>query len=315
MTNQPSHLETARRAITTLAQPSLWRWLGLIFVDYLTIAVAMAGIWFLWTRVDSSVKWVGILACLIIIGARQHAIGILGHDGAHGSISKNSKLNDRLTELFSLWLVGIPLQGYRNFHFTHHRTVGTPEDPELTHKLHKWRFFHQWTLPLRVAFLGFVTITDFVGGGVPHLSMAAKIIRKDHPAPKTMYVYTFGLSALCVLVGLWWVPIVWLFCLGTTFWAAFRLRMWTEHIVEKGSDFPTQRVTGPLLLRFFIIPHNTWYHWEHHSVWDNLHLHVPCWNLPQAREILKDNGPPIVSLRQLFSNLRHTSASNGTMYS
>lgn len=64
-----------------------WPWLWRAALDWLAIAGAMwlIGLFGLdWDRpVIAVIAWI---VGLFIIGTRQHALGVLGHDGAHGLI-------------------------------------------------------------------------------------------------------------------------------------------------------------------------------------------------------------------------------------
>jgi fatty acid desaturase len=252
----------------------------------------------------SPIAYVGMLGCLIVIGARQHAIALMAHDGAHGTASANPWINDRLTELCAFWPFGIPIREYRDFHFRHHRNVGTERDPELVHKLSRWRFVRQWTLPLDTTKLILQVLGDFVGGALPHTAIALGVLMR----PRTLYGWVMPrayMAAWCVLfwyLGMLWVPVLWFVALSTTFWLVFRLRIWTEHVVESDAGDPTQRISATWLERFFVLPHNTFCHWEHHLTADALKIQIPCWNLPQARALV--GGPDVLSIRELISRLR-----------
>lgn len=149
-----------------LAQPSEWKWLGLVVLDWLVIAVAML-----------IAAWLNHPAAFVFasvtIAVKQHALAILAHDGAHRLVSRTRWLNDVLTNLFCFWPLGFPLEGYRRFHFQHHRLTGTPQDPELIHK----RVFKQWEVPTTSCKLSAHVLSDLLGGGIPHLAMAAYLTR------------------------------------------------------------------------------------------------------------------------------------------
>src|SRR5690348_3630924 len=75
------------------------------------------------------------LPATLLIGSRQHALVVLGHEGGHYLITRDKAVNDLLTTILCLTPMLIPLDGYRSFHQTHHRALGEPTiDPELEHK-------------------------------------------------------------------------------------------------------------------------------------------------------------------------------------
>ena len=67
----------------------------------------------------------------IIIAAKQFQMVVFMHDGAHGLIFKNRKLND----LASQWLCAYPVMTdtvpYRKVHSQHHKFTDTEKDPDL----------------------------------------------------------------------------------------------------------------------------------------------------------------------------------------
>src|SRR6185312_1502992 len=62
---------------------------------------------------SSPVLW---LPALLIIGNRQHALAILGHDGTHFTLSHDRRLNDYLTNMLAFWPLGLTVSGYRALH-------------------------------------------------------------------------------------------------------------------------------------------------------------------------------------------------------
>ena len=58
----------------------LWRWLANCFFDYACIIGAMV----IAREINHPIAYI---AAIIVIGARQHGLGLLAHDGAHGLAS------------------------------------------------------------------------------------------------------------------------------------------------------------------------------------------------------------------------------------
>ena len=71
------------------------------------------------------------ILAVMIIGARQLGLAILMHDGAHGLLSKNRKLNDFLGQWASGVFIGASLQEYRDYHLKHHKYAQQNDDPDL----------------------------------------------------------------------------------------------------------------------------------------------------------------------------------------
>ncbi|WP_447978371.1 fatty acid desaturase [Candidatus Nitrospira bockiana] len=275
------------RRISQLAEPDEWQWVRRALLDWAVIVAAVVVTGWL----DHPVAFV--LAALII-AVKQHALAILAHDGAHRLVSRNRRLNDLLTNLFCFWPLGFPLEGYRRFHFQHHRATGTDQDPELIHK----RAFGQWEVPITSRQLTMHALTDLLGAGIPHLAMAAYLTRAVSFVDGIMApLFWLVTGTVAWLAGQAWIVILWwaslLFCL----WPIFRLRMWTEH----GGTHGTHRISAGLLARALILPHNTYMHWEHHEF-----PMIPCWNLPRVRDLIA--APTITSLPHLFRALRQPAA-------
>lgn len=65
-----------------------------------------------------------------MIGWRQYALFILGHDGIHGTLHRNRVWNDRLARWFVYAPLFMSLEDARSNHLEHHRHVGSAEDPD-----------------------------------------------------------------------------------------------------------------------------------------------------------------------------------------
>lgn len=264
-------------------EPKLHRWLFPVIADWLTIIFA-----FYISQYFN--QWFLYIIAALVIGIKQHALFILGHDGAHRVACKSSKLNDFLTNLFCFWPVGTTMEGYRAFHFKHHKYLGTKEDPELEHQL--WGA-PEWDLPTNPGKIAYYLVKDILGLNLPQIYIIAKITQ---PPKKVMLVGPILTVTICctslILTGFWWVPLLWFGSFLTVYWAVFRLRIWTEHI---GTTENTHRLTLNWWQQWIFAPHNTYYHWEHHQwAW------VPHWRLPEAR--LMDRSQPIISLTELIAN-------------
>src|SRR5438128_5256668 len=156
-TNAPpgGRLDTA--TLRALGTRSLFPWLADAATDWLTIAAALAAIG-LWPHFYT------VPACILIIGNRQHALTILGHDGTHYTLSRNAALNDFLTNLLCFWPLGLTVSGYRALHYAHHRNTGTENDPELGHKRMR---SPQWDLPAKPRTVLRYALMDLIGDSHP----------------------------------------------------------------------------------------------------------------------------------------------------
>jgi fatty acid desaturase len=269
-----------KEILKTLSRRTVVPWLGDAILDWTVICLAIV----LFYTLPNPIT--GLLA-LLIIGNRQHALAILGHDGTHFTLSNNRKLNDLLTNFLAMWPIGLTVSGYRILHFKHHHHTGTNDDPELGHKRAR---SPQWDLPAKPIRIMKYALYDLVGYSIPDYII---IVKFSKPATRVEYLplFCFHVAALTVLLafGLWWAAMLWYCGLVTTFMMSFRLRLWLEH---QGTA-ETQRLHLNFWQAALLAPHNSWMHWEHHN-W----MSVPYHRLGALRKHIA--GKPIWTLKELL---------------
>ena len=113
-----------------MTRVSTWRGLWLVVHAWMVVALtAFGGAW-AW-----NVHWFAGLAAtpvvLAILGGRQLGLAILMHDGAHGLLHPDRKLNNWLGQWPSGAATGSDLHAYRAYHLTHHKFTQQDEDPDL----------------------------------------------------------------------------------------------------------------------------------------------------------------------------------------
>lgn len=279
---------------------SVSRWLLAYVSDLTIIVIAMVIATAAWHRLSGPELWTILFFCVFVIGTRQHGLGILGHDGAHGLISHNRRINELLTNA-ALLPLGALAEGYRPFHLKHHKNVGTTEDPELKHALHPW--LGQWQTPLRPWKLVVALIGDCVGGAIPHIGMIIVLTGPTTLSGRlTIGGFFVSVVGLFYWLDLLIVPILWFAALLSSFWFCFRLRIWLEHVGVAKPEH-THRVAFHGVSKFLahlILPHNIWYHWEHHTSLER-RLRVPFYNLPHYREL--SPLPKIIPFWKVFHSL------------
>lgn len=69
---------------------------------------------------------------IVLVGARQLGLAILMHDAAHGVLTNDKRLNDRLAQWICAWPVLTDLYAYRKYHLQHHRFTQQANDPDLS---------------------------------------------------------------------------------------------------------------------------------------------------------------------------------------
>ena len=240
---------------------SLSIWLGALAGDYALMAIAFL--------LFDAFGWPAVPVSLLLLGIAQHRIAILGHDGAHGLISRNRRLNDWLSQVFCFTLLLTDLRAYRDFHWQHHRNTGIRGlDPELDLK------HDHYPVPLSPRRLYGRFLLDLCGASIGEfLQVVVYFSRRSRPFWPAAFLA--GATAAAYASGKWDWFILFFVSKPTAFWAVFRLRVYMEHV---GTD-RTHRVHLNHFQRFLFAPHNTWLHWEHHE-----HPAVPFWQLPLLRQ-------------------------------
>jgi fatty acid desaturase len=239
--------------------------------------------------IDHVVAWAAVT---ILLGSRQHGLGVLGHDGAHFTAAKNRKLNDIASEVFCFWPLITGLGDFRNFHFNHHRHFGTDKDPELLFK-NNWSK-EQWELPMTRSRIISYFLLDLAGFGLLEVLKAYRLLGKtslrSSLGPLAWWsvvgflLYSFGLGLAIV---------IWFVALGTSFWGFHRLRTWTEHVGTSS----THRVRANWWQRILITPHCSWTHYEHHA-----YPSIPFWRRHELRHEEES-----INMGELFSSFSSAS--------
>jgi len=233
------------------------------------------------------------IAAVVVIGGRQLGLAILMHDGAHGILCENQKLN----EFVSQWLCAYPMMAetwaYRRYHLTHHANTQQPEDPDLI-----------LSAPFPITKKSFrrKMIRDLTGQ-TGYQQRKAQIMnalgKSEWPLAKRLENYwkKLGRATVAQLVifsilavsGHWYLYFaLWLLPFLTWQQAITRVRNIAEHamVPDNNDDFRNARTTrANWLARMVLAPYWVNYHVEHH-----LMMWIPCYNLPKARAFLIANG-------------------------
>jgi fatty acid desaturase len=328
-------------AITAISR---WRGIWLILHAWAVVAIAAFGAGLAWDE-----HWaLGLAAtpiALIIIGGRQLGLSILMHDGAHGLLASNRKLNNFLGQWPSGAATGSDLHAYRAYHLTHHKFTQQPEDPDLplsapfptsrdslrrkaTRDLTGQTFFKQRKAQFAAAWRGVKVMLNQESGDRKRDTSAGRALnlqsRSGIDAPvanvdgaKTTaravgrFVFVqLVLLAISLIVWGWTPFLLWFAALATTFQLFLRVRNIAEHAcTTTGSDDPfthARTTYAGWLERATVAPYWVNFHSEHH-----LFMGVPCYSLPRAHALLgKGNYHQRMTIEPgYFSLLRRVTAS------
>jgi len=226
------------------------------------------------------------LLTVAFIGARQHALLILMHDGVHYRLFRDRRLNDWTADIILAWPNLISARAYRKNHFAHHRFLNTAQDPDWARRQgdSTWVFPKHWT---RLALL---MLRDASGlGAIYYLRLALMLLSKDTGVSRGFLAARYGFyaamllllgcfGALHLLLMYWFVP------LFTWMTVIFRIRSIAEHsaIAGRANAYAQTRSTrASVLEHVFVAPKNVNYHIEHH-----FYPSVPFYRLPELHRVL-----------------------------
>ncbi|MCB9570291.1 MAG: fatty acid desaturase family protein [Myxococcales bacterium] len=222
---------------------------------------------------------------VIFIGARQHALVVLGHDAVHYRLLPNRRLNDWVANLLLWWPCAATNELFRAAHGAHHRYLGTERDGNIA----LWRLrgpdgrpTREWTYPKTPAQLAAKLLWRGCGltGAVLVVVGLLRPLRRVGPIYGLVRLLVLGAiggafaaaDRLDLLFYYWLVP------LTTWFIASNYIRLICEHSMVRSDDplYALTRTTLPSWFDLiFIVPRNISYHYEHH-----IYPSVPFYNLP-----------------------------------
>jgi fatty acid desaturase len=233
------------------------------------------------------------LLAVAIIGSRQLGLAVLMHEGAHGGLAPDEKVNLWLAQWFCAYPVFAETRAYRRYHLKHHAHTQQHDDPDLvlsapfpiTPRSYRRKFLRD--------------ITGQTGFQQRKAQFKTALGRPEWPLAQRAAYFWSKLGPQCVanavlfgglvLAGVWWAyPLLWLLPLLTWQMVITRVRNIAEHAVVPDSNDPlrnTRTTRAGFLERVFVAPYYVNYHLEHHLLY-----YVPCYNLPRVHEILS-RGP------------------------
>lgn len=229
------------------------------------------------------------VASVAFIGARQHALLILMHDGTHYRLFRNRTLNDWVTELFLAWPHLATMRAYRDNHLAHHNYVNTENDPDWLRKKDNI----EWQFPQSGGNLIAILLRDLIGIGGINLIRLASSLSAAAPVPSKKFARIRLGFYIIVLGGLIAggcgkaVLIYWIVPFFTWLVFIMRIRSIAEHFAIEGKSgaYGRMRTThAGILARLFVAPKNVNYHIEHHFF-----PSVPFYRLPQLHALLMSN--------------------------
>lgn len=279
-----------KKELRRFAGPSTGHWLGAVAFEWAIIAAMM------WACNAFPYWWVWVVG-FFLVGTRQHALGVLAHDGSHHLVARSLFWNDLLSNCLTAYPMTFTVQGFRSTHLKHHWYLETPDDPsKLTIDHHP----QEWTFPMSKRKFAGMLLRDLTGLSQKSSASLLKYLW-DIPGGIARHVISIvalhGLFiALCAFTGhIWTYVLLWILPLFTVAIACYRVRAIAEHsgIGPQAGRYASDSVDSLLatrttvsnpLVHFIFAPYNITYHIEHH-----LYPYVPVFRLRELHRALRDN--------------------------
>jgi fatty acid desaturase len=288
--------ELPKEVLQELTRRSAWRASGALAADVAVLTAAIASGVHFWPNPAL------LLAAVLLIGTRQHALFVLAHEAAHYLLYEKRWLNDAVGRACAA-APGLSMCTYRVIHRLHHNNLYGPLDPDTA--LHGG-------YPRGRAYLIRKLLKDLSGltawktyayflGGTPALNRSTQLAvrplddtsaklrteaRQDRNAVIVLHAALLGFFAwsgyLAQYLVLWILPLV------TLVPAILRLRAIAEHgaTADFSSPLTAARTNvAPVWLEWLIFPHHVNYHIEHH-----LYASVPHYRLPALHREMSGRG-------------------------
>ena len=261
-------------------------WKAAALIAHAWIMVFAAMVLFVW--------WPNVVTFLLaaaIIGARQLGMSILMHDGAHGLLFKNDRVNHLVSQWLLAWPVGTDMPTYRRYHLKHHARTQQDDDPDLVlsapFPITRPSFYRKIWRDISGQ-TGYAQRSAQIAAGVAPKKQASDWpSRFRHVRDKLggLLAANAVLLAGLALAGYWWLyPLLWIVPLLTFYQLFLRLRNIAEHAMVGDKDDPFRHARTTLadpLTGTFLAPYWVNYHVEHHLL-----MWVPCYNLPKFHRFL-----------------------------
>ena len=302
-----------KEVVRELTRRSAWRATAAVLADVAVLAIAIAAALAFWPN-----PFV-LIAAIIIIGTRQHALFVIAHDAAHYLLYERRWLNDAVGRACAA-AQGLSMGTYRVIHRLHHNNLYGELDPDTA--LHggypRGRMYLVRKLAKDLSGLTAWKTYAYFLGGAPALNTATNVavrplddtsakLRQEARADRNMVIalHIVALVAFAASGYLIQYLVLWVLPLVTVVQAILRLRAIAEHgaTTDFSSPLTAARTNlGPAWLRWLVFPHNVNYHVEHH-----LYASVPQYNLPRLHAEMKRQGilegAEVISFRQTLGKI------------
>ena len=274
-------------------------------VAYLALAwaVALGAIAVFWLHP----AWYTLALAFLVVSSRQQALLNCEHEAVHGKFLPGRRLNDLVGTFLCAAPVGSPFGAAKARHLSHHRLLGTAEDPDKDLHSGEGKETRQGLLKYFVSgLLGGYAGMVLMGPRAPKAAAAASTARRDLLSLVAVQgVLGVGLT----LTTTWWVyPLLWLVPLASVTALCHLIRSFVEHAIT-GSEQPAHGNRLITIRSFFVerallSPYFMNYHAEHHLLPS---VPAPRLKALQQRLAERDDAPQVLVRPSYTGALRHYS--------
>ena len=242
--------------LRALQRPSAFKSLVALGFDWACILAAWALV--LWAPLHLALLTVPL--AVLLMGARQRALGNLLHEAGHKMLCGSRGLNDHLADL----AVGIPtlspVRCYRAKHLKHHAHLGVAEsDPDFIHAEEDLQGT-AWSLFARHFFDRGMFLSNLFGNW-------GSLSARERVAAAVWWALLLGALALAAgPAGALVFAVLWIVARMTVFHGITVFREISDHVgLQPGSVLGfTRNSPHKPVLSFFLHPHENNYHLTHH---------------------------------------------------
>jgi len=247
-------------------------------------AVIVAG--FAWLSVEP--RWWVALVSFVLIGNRQYALSVIAHDGKHGNLFADRRLNNLFTILVLSAPIGVDFYGEKANHRRHHRFLGEAADPD-------GRLYHIDDKATRGQLLRFLTglgtfpraFVNALRSGTRRQPVHGAVWNFVTYRSATLMAQLLIAAAIATVLPWWCYGLFWLAPIVALLFVPGKIRMFCEHAVpglpdaQGGEANRLVSFASNPVERMLLAPMHMNWHAEHH-VWP----FVPYYNLARLHALV-----------------------------
>jgi fatty acid desaturase len=254
-------------------------------------AVALAAIGLFWLHQ----AWWSFALAFIVVSSRQQALLNCEHEAVHRKFLPNRRWNDLVGTFLCAAPVGSPFGAAQARHLSHHRLLGTDEDPD--------RELHSGANKETRRGLVRYFLNGLLGGYAGMVLMGPRAPKAAARAGSPLRdLASLAIVQGTILAGLWvafdwWVYFaLWAAPLASVTALCHLVRSFVEHAISRSEERGPHAnrlitIRSTWLERALVSPYNMNYHAEHHLL-----PSVPAPRLKKLQERLaaRDDTPPVL---------------------